>query len=255
MRVKSLVPLSLLLTQPLVGQVPAVPVIDFSVLAQVIEDVRLATEQLDQLRTEVKRLGDPAAVKLEAARDLMRNLGMTGLGQTLEDIRALATGNDALRYDGNGLYRPPGEVMTTADGIQVPRAIGEYRKFDAVTRAKTTLEDVMRDTEERRQQLRGQIQTTLGQLRSATTVSEVQKLLGVLTAQNAELAAIDREREAALSRVVVQHIENQTDAAKQAVAEREERAAAFSVAHEKLSQFLTPNTSPIRIPDPRTIKP
>jgi hypothetical protein len=89
-------------------------------------------------------------------------------------------------------------------------------------------------------------------LQTATTMAEVAKLTGVLNAQNAELAAIDREREAPLSRVLMQHIENQTDDARQALARREERVADFRAAAEKLATFLTPDTTPVRLRDPRT---
>ncbi len=240
--------LALLLVSRAFGQIP---VTDSSVFGQVLENVRVATEQLDQLKTELDRLGNPASIKPSSATDLIRSLGTTGVGRTLEELRGLASGAAALHYDGNGLYRPPGEVITTADGSQVKRATESYKKFDAVTQARIAMEDVMHDTEERRQQMRAQIQKSLAQLQAASTLSEVQKLQGILTGQNAELSAIDREREAALNRLLAQHVENQTDAARQELAHREERVADFHAASEKLANFLTPDTTPVHIPDPR----
>jgi len=232
-----------------------IPVTDVSVLAKVIEDVQVATEQLNQLKLQVERLGNPAAFSPAAAGELMRSLANTGVGKTLDELRARANGATSLSYDGNGLYRAPGTVITTADGKNFDRPVIPYRKFDAVNRAKATLEDVMRDTEERRQQLRQQIKTTVSQLQSADTVAAVQKISGLLLAQNSELAAIDREREAALSRLLAQKIENETDAARQEQARREERAVDFRSATDKLGSFLIPNTAPVRIPDPRTSQP
>ncbi len=244
--------LALLLASPASAQFV---VIDPSVLAQVVQEVAVTMEQLQQLKTEVDRLGDPAAVALDAARVLQRQLSLKGVARTLDEVQAAASGSAALHYDGNGLYRPPGEIIVTADGRQTSRVLEKYRKFDAVTQAKITLEDVMRDTEERRQHLRQQLQQTLGQLQTATTMAEVAKVSGVLNAQSAELAAVDREREAALSRVLVQHIENQTDGARQELARREERAADFRAASEKLANFLTPDTTPVHLRDPRTHQP
>lgn len=109
----------------------------------------------------------------------------------------------------------------------------------------------MRDTQERRQALRQQVQQTLGQLQSASTMAEVAKLSAVLTAQNGELGVIDREREAAMTRVLVQHIENETDDARQKQARRDEQAAVWRAAGEQLGQFLTPNTTPAMMPDTR----
>ncbi len=232
-----------------------IPVTDASVLVQVLEDVRIATEHLNQFKTEVERLGNPAAILPVGATEVINNLGLTGVGRTLDEVRAVADGVASLRYDNGGLYRAPGEVIRTADGSEFLRAVQDYRKFDAVTQAKTVLEDVMRDTEERRQQLRRQIQATTSQLQGAPTVAEVQKLHGVLTAQNSELAAIDKERDAAMHRLVTQHIENQTDAARQEQARHEEAVVNFRSAAEQVSRFLTPDTVPVRIPDPRTRQP
>ena len=230
-------------------------VVDPAILAQVIQQVTNTLDQLQQLRTEVQRLGDPAAVKLDLARRLQTQLQQMGVGRTLDEVQAAASGSAALAYDGNGLYRPPGAIILTSDGRQTPRLVENYRKFDAVTQAKTTLEDVMRDTEERRQYLRRQLQQSLDQLRAAPTMAEVAKLSGVIMAQSTELAAIDREREAPLSRVLMQHIENQTDEARQTVARREERATDFRAASEKLATFLTPDTTPVRLRDPRPRQP
>jgi hypothetical protein len=132
----------------------------------------------------------------------------------------------------------------------VGRTVEAYRKFDAVSQARATLEIVLDDTEQRRQQIRRQIQRTLNRLHGASTMAEVAKLQAVLTAQNAELSAVDRERDVAASRVVVQQIENQTDAERQDVALREEQLAAFQQAQERMNRMLTPETSLVRIPNP-----
>ena len=228
-----------------------IPVVDASVLAQVLENARIALEQLEQLKSQVERVGNPAAVRPVGAIEAINSLGIVGVGRTLEDLRASADGVASLIYDGAGLYQAPGEFIQTSDGQQFSRNVEAYRKFDAITQATTALEDVMRDTEDRRQQLRQQIQATLDQLKTAATIAEVQKLHAVLTAQNSELAAVDRERDAATSRVLVQHIENQTDKERQEQARREERIVDFRSASEKLGVFLTPDTTPVRIPDSR----
>jgi chromosome segregation ATPase len=132
----------------------------------------------------------------------------------------------------------------------VPRAVEEYRKYDAVDQAVKTLEDVMYDTEERRQGLRKQIDQALRELQKATTIAETQKLQGLLSALNAELGAVDRERDTALSRVIVQGIYNQTDAARQQQARREDTEASVRQATDKLAENLKVDTSPIRIPSP-----
>lgn len=233
----------------------AMPVIDSAVLAQAAAQVKLAGEQLAALQTELKRLGDPAIIHPKVTSALLQSLGAKGVAQTGFELRTSATGHAGVEYDGDGLYRPPGETFTMSDGTQVQRRLKEYKKFDAITRGRAALENVMHDTEERRQQLRGQIKSTVSQLQSAKTAAEVEKLQGLLTAQNSELAAIDRERDAALGRVLVQKAENDTDSIRQDFARREERMADFRAASDKLGTLLTPDTKPVLIPDPRNSLP
>jgi hypothetical protein len=234
-------------TLPAVAQMA---VIDPAVLAQTLKEVVLMTEQLEQAKLEIQRLGDPESILPKTATDLVEILEKTGEGKTLQQIRDVATGASALAYQAQGLYRAPGEVIRRADGLTMTRAVEAYRKFDAVTQARMTLDKVLEDTELRRQQIRGQVQRTLNRLHGASTMAEVEKLQGILTAQNAELSAVDRERDAAASRVVVQQIENQTDAERQEVARREEHLAAFRQAQDRLNHMLTPETSLVRIPNP-----
>ncbi|MGE3311207.1 MAG: hypothetical protein AB7O66_14660 [Limisphaerales bacterium] len=227
-----------------------IPVTDVSVLAQALQEVILMTQQLEQAKLEIQRLGDPESILPKTATDLIQTLSKTGEGRTLDQIQAIATGANALAYEANGLYRAPGSVLRRADGSTVGRALHVYRKFDAVTQARATLETVLGDTEVRRQEIRRQLRRTLNRLSTASTMAEVEKLQGVLTAQNSELSAVDRERDAAASRVVVQQIENQTDTERQEAARREEHLVAFRQAQERLNRMLTPERSLVRIPNP-----
>ena len=231
------------------------PVIDPSVLAQAIQQVQLTTEQLKQLTTEVRRLGDPASFLPVGANQIIESLTQHGVGKTWDELRNFADGHAAMLYDGDGLYRPVGQTITAADGNQVARPIEDYKKFDAIAQATSTLEAVMKDTEARRQRVRDEVKSTTEQLRVAQTVSQIQKLQGVLNAQAAELAAIDREREGALNHVLAQKVENDTDATRQAQARQEERIVDFQSAQQRLMQFLVPDTRPVQIPDPRLSRP
>lgn len=226
-------------------------VIDEAALTQMAQDYEVAMHSLDLLKSKVDRIGDVAKVALEAAHNLRWHIDLKGAGRTLEEIQAAASGIAALEYDGNGLYQVPGSVILTADGRTTSRRPERYRKFDAVTQARNTLEDVMRDSQERRQAVRQQVQQTLAQLESASTMAEVAKLSAVLTAQSGELGVIDRERDAALSRIIAQRIENETDSARQLEARREEQAAVWRAAGQQLGEFLTPNTAPVILPDTR----
>ena len=226
-----------------------IPVTDVSVLAQTLENVRLATEQLRLLQTQLSRWGDPAGIQPSGAIAAQDSLTTPGLGKSLDEIQALADGAADLFYDGAGLYRAVGDTIFDADGQPHTRPLRDYRKFDAITQARQALELVLSDTEARREAVRHQIAAAMSQLEFATTVAEVQKLQAVVSAHSADLAAIDRERDAALARVLVQQIENQTDSDRQAQAHREERVVDFRKASAKLADLLRPDTRPVRIPE------
>lgn len=226
------------------------PVIDVAAVAQAYQQFLIAKEQLQQAITELERLGDPKAIKTPSAAALLQSLSLKGVGMTLADLQAAATGVGGTQFEANGIFRPPQEFLQTADGQIVPRVVEEYRKFDAVNQSIMALEQVMQDTEARRQTIRQQIQLSLKQLQSAPTIAEVQKLQAVLVGQNAELGAIDRERDAALGRVIAQQVQNQTDAVRQQQARRENMEAGIRQATEKLGTALEVDTSPVRIPNP-----
>ena len=246
---KYIIALTLILTAATASA--QIPVTDGSVLAKSVEQVAVASEQLARLETQLQRWGDPAAVVTRMAPARMQSLDRVGVGQTGFELRTSATGMAGVQYDGDGLYLPPSETILTSDGQEFQRLIEPYKKFDAVTRGRAALEQVNQDTAERRQQLRGQIKASVAQLQSATTMAEAQKLQGVITGQSAELAAIDRERDAALGSIIVQGIENQTDATRQDEARLEERLVDFRTSSDKFARLLTPDTRPIVIPDPR----
>jgi hypothetical protein len=101
----------------------------------------------------------------------------------------------------------------------------------------------------RRMELRRQMQSTTRASETALTQAAVDKLNTIISAQGSELAAIDREREAAASRVLVQDILNRNDEARQKRARIEDQAAALQEASDKLAAFLQPDARPLRIPE------
>jgi len=242
---------SLVLTAAALTARADLPVIDPALLAQALEQMQITLGQLRQITTEVERLGNPATYRPAGANAAIQSLNALGVGKTWSELRNLASGQAAMTDVGGGLYRAVGQAITTSTGLQYSRPADDFRKFDAITEATSTLEAVLKDTEVRRQKARDDIKATTEQLRVAQTVAEIQKLQGVLAAQAADLGSIDRERDAALNRVLIQKIENENDVAKQAQARQENRVVDFQSSQQTMGQFLTPNTNPVRIPDPR----
>jgi len=224
-----------------------------SVLGQlVVQDPWVLAQQL----IELARQGDPAAIqRLAGWGELSQALGTPGVGLSLDQMQLATTGAAALSYDGNGLFTPIGPNLITPDGITAERVQPDYRKFEALIRSAANYLAVQADTEQRRLQLREQIRSTTARIEAALTEAEVSKYKAVLAAQTAELTSFEAERQAASSRVMVQQAINQNAAALHQQARSEDQAAAFRAANDQLTRFLKPDTKPVTIPAPRTVKP
>ncbi|HRZ35711.1 MAG TPA: hypothetical protein P5534_05030 [Candidatus Paceibacterota bacterium] len=188
-----------------------------------------------QLTLQLAREGDLAAIQqLAGMEELARSLGNAGLGLSLQKIQITTSGLNAFYYDGNGLYQAIQESILTPDGQTVARDEKRYRPQAALAATSEAFRAVDSDTKERRSLLRQQIQATLAAIQSAATQAEVEKLGALLSGQSAELAALDRERDAAAARVLVQAAENQNENGRQEKARGEERAASFRQASDTL---------------------
>src|SRR5258706_198002 len=81
----------------------------------------------------------------------------------------------------------------------------------ALTVSRTEQEATLKRVMERRQQLRDAARQTLEAIRVATTLTEVQKLQGVLAAQHLELDANDRDLFFAAQKTELQDIDNRNN--------------------------------------------
>ena len=214
-----------------------------------VQQINVLTQQLQQIQAYVKAVGDPKQLlNIVGADALIDSLNTNGVGQTLGELQSLASGVEALTDDANGLYRSIGRTFTTPGGYELPRAEELYRKFAASQRATQNFESVYDDVAQRRSVLKGRIADTTQQLQASTTDAETQKLAGVITGYNAELAAIDKEVDQALAESLVLDMQNQADREKQAQARKEERMAEFGEAMTNYSQTFRINDAPAAFP-------
>ena len=218
---------------------------DLEMISNQVQQINALTQQLQQIQAYVKAFGNPEQLlNIVGADSLIESLNSSGVGQTLGQLQGLAQGVEALRNNANGLYQSIGTTFTTPGGIELPRAEDLYRKFAATQRAAQNFTSVYDDVSQRRATLKNQIAQTTEQLQASSTDAETQKLQGVLTGYNAELAAIDKEVDHALAESVVQDIQNRDDREKQEQARREEQKAEFSEAMRSYSQTFQINGAP-----------
>src|SRR6266481_5830444 len=154
-----------------------------------IRQINTMTQELQQVTAYVKAFGDPSKLlNIVGANQLIGSLQQNGVGQTLTQLQRSANGLQALQYNGNGLYQSLGQTFTTPSGAQVPRLEDLYRKYGAIQDDSRNFQGVTTDVLARRKTLRDEIAATTQKLQASTTDAETQKLNGVLTGYNAELA-------------------------------------------------------------------
>lgn len=202
-----------------------------------VQQIETLTSQLDQLQHYNTAFGNPAAIlNIFGASQVSGDLSKPVVGLSLGTIQVDSQGVQAMTFSGNGLYQNIGTSFQTPSGNQVQREDDIYRENAAVQNATQNYTNVYADATQRRLTLRTQIADTIQKLQTATTASEVQKLTGVLIAQDADLADTDKEIDQAASLALVQDAENRDNENKQRKARLEEQQTEFS---ETLNSYGT----------------
>lgn len=207
-----------------------------------IQQIDTMTQELNQVTAYVKAFGDPSKLtSITGANQLVSGLQISGVGQPIENLQQSASGILSLGNNGNGLY--PSITNTALSGITVSRDTDSYKPYGAVENTTSNYTAVYDDAVQRRQALKSQIADTVNQLQAATTDAETQKLQGVLTAQSAQLQAVDDEITQAASQVTVQDVANRNNQQKQQQANDEEMAADRQDAMTKFGGMMQPDVN------------
>ena len=201
-----------------------------------VQQIETLSDQLTEFKNYEKVFGNPSSVALSTLSSLNSDLQATEPGKNLENLLSIANGNDALTYDGGGIYANIGASFQTPGGATVSRPADEFKPFAAINRTADNFVAVADDAASRRANLKKQIAQTTEQLQNASTDAEVQKLQGVLTGLNGALASTDAEVNQAIGSALVQDIQNRNDQQKQQKALSEQQNAEF---HEAVNNYAT----------------
>jgi membrane-associated HD superfamily phosphohydrolase len=188
-------------------------------------------ETLDNQLTEFKNyeavFGNPSKVVLSMVAPLDADLKNLEPEVNLENLVASADGNYALSYNDSGIYATVGASFLTPRGQTITRPADQYKSFAAINDTANNYVTVADNAAQRRKTIKDEIAQTTQQLQNATTDAEVQKLHGVLTSLNGDLASTDDEVNQAASSAMVQDIQNRNDQQKQVQALTEQQNAEF----------------------------
>ena len=192
-----------------------------------VQQIQTLGDQLSEFKNYESLFGNPSQVALSMVPTLNADLQSLEPGQNLENLVSNADGNYALTYNDSGLYATVGSSFQTPGGQTIQRPADQYKPFAAINRTANNYVAVADDAAKRRATIKDQIAQTTEQLQNATTDAEVQKLHGVLTSLNGDLASTDDEVNQAASSAMVQDIQNRNDQQKQIQALTEQQNAEF----------------------------
>ena len=193
-----------------------------------VQQIDTLTSQLSEFKNYESLFGNPSQVVLSMVAPLNADLQSLEPGKNLENLVSSADGNYALTYNDSGLYATVGASFQTPRGQTIQRPADQYKLFAAINNAANNYVTVADNAVQRRATIKNQIAQTTQQLQNATTDAEVQKLHGVLTSLNADLASTDDEVNQAAASAQVQDIQNRNDQQKQIQALTEQQNAEFA---------------------------
>ncbi len=158
-----------------------------------VQQINTLTSQLSEFKNYESLFGNPSQVVLSMVAPLNADLQSLEPGKNLENLVANADGNYALTYNDSGIYATVGASFQTPGGQTIQRPANQYKPFAAINNTANNYVTVADNAAQRRATIKDQIAQTTQQLQNATTDAEVQKLHGVLTSLNGDLASTDDE--------------------------------------------------------------
>ena len=192
-----------------------------------VQQIETLDNQLSEFKNYESLFGNPSQVVLSMVPNLDSDLQSLEPEVNLENLVASADGNYALTYNDNGIYATVGVNFQTPRGQTIQRPADQYKPFAAINDTANNFVTVADNAAQRRKSIKDEIAQTTEQLQNATTDAEVQKLHGVLTSLNGDLASTDDEVNQAASSAMVQDIQNRNDQQKQIQALTEQQNAEF----------------------------
>lgn len=215
-----------------------------------VQQINTLTSQLTEFKNYEAVFGNPANVVLSMVAPLNADLQSLEPGKNLENLVSSADGNYALTYNDSGIYATVGVSFQTPGGQTIQRPADQYKPFTAIINTASNYVTVADNAAQRRATIKGQIAQTTQQLQNATTDAEVQKLHGVLTSLNSDLASTDDEVNQAASSALVQDIQNRNDQQKQIQALTEQQNAEFTEAVSNYTAKFQLLNAPTTFPSP-----
>ena len=215
-----------------------------------VQQIETLDSQLSEFKNYESLFGNPSQVVLSMVPNLDSDLQSLEPIQNLGSLVANASGNTALTFNDSGIYATVGVSFQTPGGQTIQRPANQYEPFAAIINTASNYVSVADNAAQRRSTIKDEIAQTTEQLQNATTDAEVQKLHGVLTSLNGDLASTDDEVNQAASAAMVQDIQNRNDQQKQIQALTEQQNAEFEESVSNYTAKFQLLDAPTEFPTP-----
>ncbi|AHF89875.1 hypothetical protein OPIT5_06195 [Opitutaceae bacterium TAV5] len=197
-------------------------------LANQATQISHQVRQIQQLETQLTRMGDLANVKdLVGFPELKLEMALPTKIQTWTDGLVRIDGYGLFGDTRGGVFREIAHEFPDFDGRFIVREAEPYKRAHEVAAKVDNFKEVQSDVYTRRERLREAIARTSEAVRLAATEAEARKQEAVLNAQYSQLAALDAEVALSAAEIQVKAAESSAmaDAQNEADAEARKRLA------------------------------
>ncbi|WP_411845749.1 hypothetical protein AAFN60_19230 [Roseibacillus persicicus] len=203
-------------------------------------------EQIRQIDTFLKRLGDPEKVKdLEGMKEMDEFLSELDLSKTSEEI---IRGFEAEEIHSDNPHSSIEAVARTIeiDGEEVADVQSHAFKSEVTMRRTVShYREVRSEVLKRREVIKAQLQRTLEKVETASTQSEMHKLEVIINSLQSQLDANDREMQFAANEVLTRYLENEVEKSTRAKLRVQQERAILRVGAEKDLEFYRLPSEPL----------
>ena len=211
-----------------------------------LEQIRHLVRQIEQADNYLKRLGDPKSVSLSTFNEAVGFLNELDFSKSSEDIIEGLSGEEIFSATPHSPHKAiTPEIIIDGRAVAL-RDTTVFTPEVAERRTHTHYRDVRASALRQRARIKKEIEATLGQLRAASTASEVAKLNTLLRALESNLAANDREVSFAANEVLTRHLENEMERRVQSKARVQREREALRLGTKNDLQFYRLPTTPLK---------
>jgi hypothetical protein len=204
-----------------------------------LEQINQLTNIINQDIEQLQRFGNPDTyINMLGLNQLFEEVNSikSGVGKTVSDFSSAANGISALKYTGQGLYQDVSN-LTDKFGKRVNYNTASFKKFSVIQDMNDDYNRQLAAVNHAFGQLENDVRNTAGQINSAGSLVETEKLKAKLQALQGNLDSNMNRASVAALKVLVQSEVNRNDQARLQEATRQRRVQEMLTEDQQLSRL------------------